>query len=53
MLLFLIINNIRIIFNVDVNEKNWLTKLDVMMDLFEIVAYVNVNVINHFMVENI
>ena len=39
--------------NVDVNANNLLTKVNVMMDLFGILVYVNVNVINHAMLENI
>ena len=37
--------------NAGVNGKNWLTKVDVMMDLFGILVYVNV--INHVILENI
>ena len=33
--------------NVDVNEKNQLTKLYVIKDLFGILVTMNVNVINH------
>ena len=39
------INNVGIMINADVNAKNWSTKVDVMMDLFGILVYVNVNVI--------
>ena len=50
-----IINNVGIVINIDVNAKNLVTKVDVMMDLFGILAYVNVNVnvISHEMLENI
>ena len=37
----------------DVNVKNRLKKENVMMDLFGILVYVNVNVINHVMLQNI
>ena len=38
--------------NADVSAKNSLTKVDVIMDLFGILVYVNVNVINHVMLED-
>ena len=41
------INNVGIMKNEDVNAKNWLTKVDVIKDLFGIIVFVNVNVINH------
>ena len=47
MKVFVIINNVRKIINVDVNVKNWLTKEDVIKGLFGISVIVNVNVINH------
>ena len=50
---FVIINNSGIMINADVNAKNWLTKLDVIKDLFEILVIVIMNVINHVMLENI
>ena len=53
MQVFVIINNVGIMINADVNVKNWLTKVDVLMIVFGILAYVNVNVINHVMLENI
>ena len=37
----------------NVNGKNWLAKVDVMMNLFRIPVYVNLNVINHVIFENI
>ena len=43
---FVIINNIGIVINADVNAKNWLSKVDVMMDLFGILVYLNMNVVN-------
>ena len=46
MQVFVIINNVRIKTNVSVNVKNWLTKEDVIKDLFGILVIVNVNVIN-------
>ena len=39
--------------NADVNANNWLTKADVMMDLFGFLVYMNTNVLNHVMSENI
>ena len=47
------VNKDGVIINVDVNVKNWLIKVDVMMDLFGIPVYVNTNVISHKMLENI
>ena len=49
MQMFVRINNVGIKINADVNVKNRLTKVYVMMDLFEILVIVNVNV----MLENI
>ena len=37
----------------DVNVKNRLIKAALIMDLFGIIVYVNVNMINHVMLENI
>ena len=51
--MFPIINNVGIMINADVNAKNQSTKASVMMDLFGILVYVNVNVINHVILENI
>ena len=48
-----IINKVGMRINSDVNAKNWLTKKDVIKDLFGILAIVNVNVINPMMLENI
>ena len=39
--------------NADLNAKNCLTKLDAMIDLFRLLVYINVNVINHGILENI
>ena len=47
------INNFGIMMNVDVNANNWLTKVNVMMGLFGILIYGNVNVINNLILENI
>ena len=49
MQMFVRINNVGIKINADVSVKNRLTKVYVMMDLFEILVIVNVNV----MLENI
>ena len=53
MQVFPIINKDRIMINVDVNAKNWLTKEYVIKDLFGIQVIMNVNAINHVMLENI
>ena len=37
----------------DVNAKNWLTKEYVMKDLIGMLSIVNLNVINHVLLENI
>ena len=47
------INNFGIMMNVDVNANNWLAKVNVMMGLFGILIYGNVNVINNLILENI
>ena len=39
--------------NADVNAKNWLTKEFEINSLFGIRVIVNVNVINHVMLENV
>ena len=47
MQVFLIIKNVGIMIIADVNAKNnWLIKVDVIIDLFGILVYVNVSVIN-------
>ena len=43
---FLIINNVGEKINVDVNVKNWLTKKDMIKDLFGALVIVNMSVIN-------
>ena len=50
---FVIINNVGIMINVGVNVKNGLIKFYVIEDIFGILVIVNVNVINHVMLENI
>ena len=39
--------------NADINANNWLTKEHEINDLFGILVIVNINVINHVMLENI
>ena len=47
MQVFLIIKNVGIMIIADVNAKNnWLIKVDMIIDLFGILVYVNVSVIN-------
>ena len=46
MQVFVRINNVGLMIHVDFNAKNWLTKKDVIKDLFGILVYANVNVIN-------
>ena len=47
MQVFLIIKNVGIMIIADVNAKNnWLIKVDMTIDLFGILVYVNVSVIN-------
>ena len=48
MQVFVIINSVRKVVNADVNAENWLTQLDLIMNLFGILVYVNLNFINHF-----
>ena len=43
----------KLMINADVNTKNSLTKVDVIMDLFGIIVYGNVNVTNHVKLENV
>ena len=45
MQVFLTVNNVGIKINADVNVKNWLSKENVIKDLFGIPVIVNVNVI--------
>ena len=53
MKVFVIINSVGIMINENLNEKNWLKKVDVMMDLFGILVCVNVNVTNDVILMNI
>ena len=53
MQVFVIVNNIGTMINVDVNAKNSLTKVYVIKDLFEILAIVTVNLINYVMLVSI
>ena len=53
MQVFVIVNNIGTMINVDVNAKNSLTKVYVIKDLFEILAIVTMNLINHVMLVSI
>ena len=48
---FVLIYNAGIMINADVNAKNWLTKEHVIKDLFGILAVVNMNAINHLMLD--
>ena len=50
---FVMIRNVGIMINADINANNWLTKEHEINDLFGIVVIVNINVINHVMLENI
>ena len=47
----LIINSVGIM--IGVNTKNWLIKKDMIKDLFGILVYANVNVINPVIFDNI
>ena len=38
-----LISNVRIMINADVNANIWLTELDVMINLFEILMYIMIN----------
>ena len=53
MQVFVIINKDRMKINADVNGKNWLTNEYATKDLIGILVIVNVNAINHVMLENI
>ena len=53
MQVFVTISNIGMMVNACVNVKNWLIKLYVVRDIFGILVIVNVNVINHLILENI
>ena len=47
MQVFVMMSNLGIMINVDVNVKNLLTKEDIIKNLFGILLFVNLNVINH------
>ena len=49
MQLFLIINNLGMMKNVDENVKKWLTKVYAIKDMLGIPVIVSVNVLNHVM----
>ena len=53
MQVFVIITNVGIKINAGVNVKNWLINVVAIKDLFGILEIVNVNVINHLILENI
>ena len=53
MQVFVIITNVGIKINAGVNVKNWLINAVAIKDLFGILEIVNVNVINHLILENI
>ena len=53
MQVFVMMNNFRMKINAGVNEMNSLIKEVVIKDLFRILVIVNVNAINHVMLENI
>ena len=53
MLVFVIIKNVGIMISVDVNVKNWLTKVYLIHNLFGILVIVNVNVINYVTEQNL
>ena len=50
---FVMIRNVGIMINADINANNWLTKEHEINHLFGILVIVNINVINHVMLENI
>ena len=47
MQVFVMMSNLGIMINVDKNVKNLLTKEDIIKNLFGILLFVNLNVINH------
>ena len=47
MQVFVMMSNLGIMINVDVNVKNLLAKEDIIKNLFGILLFVNLNVINH------
>ena len=50
---FVIINNVRIMINVDANVKNYLVKVYAIKDMLGILVIVNVNAINHVILASI
>ena len=52
MQVFVTIINVGMMISASVNAKNWLTKVYLMMNLFGILVIVNVNVVNHVILEN-
>ena len=50
---FVTINNAGMMTNAVVNSKNWLIKVYGIKDIFGILVIVNVNAIDHMMLENI
>ena len=52
MQVFVMIDGVRIKINADMNVKNWLIKVGVMMNLFGILACVNENKINNAILVN-
>ena len=53
MQLFVIIDNVGIMINVDANVKNWLIQVYAIKDMLRIQVIVNANVINHVMLASI
>ena len=53
MQVFVMINNVGIMINADVNANDRLEKEDVTNDLFGVLVNLNVNVINHVILDNI
>ena len=53
MQVFVMVNNVGINMNADVSVKSWLAKECVIKDLSGTLGIVNMNVINHVMLENI
>ena len=52
MQVFVTIINVGMMISASVNAKNWLTKVYLMMNLFGILVIVNVNMVNHVILEN-
>ena len=53
MQVFVMVNNVGINMNADASAKSWLAKGCVIKDLFGTLGIVNMNGINHVMLENI